>query len=161
MPIYKDDDQRGLVLPYCESLKAELEAQTYDGAAVRVRIDDRDIRGGEKKWQWVKRGVPVRLEIGPRDVEGGKVALGRRDIAGKPDEPFPARDSLIEWYIANPGRDSASAVRQSSDCARGGHHHDRRPSLRSTDFLRRLCSRRTWHTAISWTGPRWRKNSSR
>ena len=25
-----------------------------------VRLDDRDIRGGEKKWQWVKRGVPLR-----------------------------------------------------------------------------------------------------
>ena len=95
MPIYKNDDQRGQVFPYCEALKNDLESQIYAGSPVRVRIDDRDIRGGEKKWQWVKRGVPVRLEIGPRDVEGGKVALGRRDIAGKPDEPFPARDKLV------------------------------------------------------------------
>jgi prolyl-tRNA synthetase len=48
-----------------------------------VRIDNRDIRGGDKKWQWVKRGVPVRVELGPRDVAGGKISFGRRDTAGR------------------------------------------------------------------------------
>ncbi len=95
LPIYKGDDQRGDVLAYCESLKKELEAKQYDGEPIRVRLDDRDMRGGEKKWQWVKRGVPIRIEVGPRDVEGGKVALGRRDIAGKPDEPFPPREKFL------------------------------------------------------------------
>lgn len=95
LPIYKSDEERTEVLNYCHSLKADLEAKQYDGGAVRVRLDDRDIRGGEKKWQWVKRGVPVRLEVGPRDVAGGKVALGRRDIAGKPDNPFPPRDEVV------------------------------------------------------------------
>ena len=52
-----------------------------------MKIDNRDIRGGDKKWQWVKRGVPVRLEIGPRDVAGGKVFYGRRDSPGKFDSP--------------------------------------------------------------------------
>lgn len=83
LPIYKNDEERAEVLPYCESLKAELEAQTYDGAAVRVKLDDRDIRGGDKKWQWVKRGVPIRAEIGPRDVKGGGAFVARRDVGGK------------------------------------------------------------------------------
>ena len=83
LPIYKNDDERAEVLKYCESLKAELEAQTYDGAPVRVKLDDRDIRGGDKKWQWVKRGVPVRAEVGPRDVKGEGVFVGRRDTDGK------------------------------------------------------------------------------
>jgi prolyl-tRNA synthetase len=83
LPIYKNDEERAAVLPYCESLKADLEAQTYDGAAVRVKLDDRDIRGGDKKWQWVKRGVPIRAEIGPRDVKGEGVFVARRDIGGK------------------------------------------------------------------------------
>jgi prolyl-tRNA synthetase len=83
MPIYRNDDERGEVLAYCARLEQELAAQTFAGEPVRVRIDNRDIRGGEKKWQWVKRGVPVRLEIGPRDVGAGKVSGGRRDVAGK------------------------------------------------------------------------------
>ena len=61
------------MLPYCATLEHELASQTYAGEPIRVRIDNRDIRGGEKKWQWVKRGVPLRVEIGPRDVAGGKV----------------------------------------------------------------------------------------
>jgi prolyl-tRNA synthetase len=78
LPIYKNDDERSEVLPYCQSLKAELEAQTFDGAPIRVKLDDRDIRGGDKKWQWVKRGVPIRAEVGPRDVKGGSVFVGLR-----------------------------------------------------------------------------------
>jgi len=85
LPIYKSEDERKVVLDYCYTLKSELEAQQYDGAAVRVKMDDRDLRGGDKKWQWVKKGIPIRMEIGPRDVAGGKVAFARRDVAGKPE----------------------------------------------------------------------------
>ena len=79
LPIYKSDDQRGPVLEYVESLKTELAAQSYGGSPVRVEIDDRDIRGGEKKWHHVKRGVPIRVEVGPKDMEKNSVFVGRRD----------------------------------------------------------------------------------
>jgi prolyl-tRNA synthetase len=79
LPIYKTPEERAKVLPFCEGLKKDLGAQQYAGEAVRVRIDDRDIRGGDKKWQWVKRGVPIRLEIGPRDIDNGTVFPARRD----------------------------------------------------------------------------------
>ncbi len=83
LPIYKNDEERAEVMPYCESLRQELIAQRYDDEPVRVRIDDRDLRGGEKKWQWVKKGVPLRIEVGPRDVAAGGVFLSRRDTGGK------------------------------------------------------------------------------
>ncbi len=83
LPIYRNDDERGQVMPYVEELKAKLESQTYNNSPVRVRVDDRDIRGGEKKWQWVKRGVPLRVEVGPRDVGEGKAFVARRDVGGK------------------------------------------------------------------------------
>ena len=79
LPIYRDDSQRGQVIQYVQSLKAELEKQDYAGASIRVEIDDRDIRGGEKKWHHVKRGVPLRLEVGPKDIEKDSVFMGRRD----------------------------------------------------------------------------------
>ena len=61
---------------------------------MRVELDDRDLRGGEKYWQWVKKGVPITVEIGPRDLENGTVFVGRRDLGGKRegmqrDEFFP------------------------------------------------------------------------
>ncbi len=89
LPIYRSDDERATVLPYCESLKKELEAQQYDGAPARVKIDDRDLRGGEKVWQHIKRGVPLRLEIGPRDIQKDSVFLGRRDQAPKQKSGVP------------------------------------------------------------------------
>jgi prolyl-tRNA synthetase len=41
------------------------------------------MRGGEKLWDWTKKGVPVRLEIGPRDIENNSVFMGRRDKDAK------------------------------------------------------------------------------
>jgi prolyl-tRNA synthetase len=79
LPIYRNDQERGPVLEWCGRVKTLLEAQAYDGFPLRVRLDDRDLRGGEKLWQHIKRGVPLRLEIGPRDIESDSVCLGRRD----------------------------------------------------------------------------------
>jgi len=83
LPIYRSDDERATVLPYCQSLKQELEAVDFCGGKVQVQIDDRDLRGGEKNWQHVKRGVPLRAEVGPRDIEKNSVFLARRDTGTK------------------------------------------------------------------------------
>jgi prolyl-tRNA synthetase len=83
LPIYRDEQQRAEVLPFCESLRSELKGLTYADAKLRVAIDDRDIRGGEKSWQYVKRGVPIRLEIGPKDIAKNSVFMGRRDTGKK------------------------------------------------------------------------------
>ncbi|QDT65853.1 proline--tRNA ligase [Calycomorphotria hydatis] len=84
LPIYRNDDDREKVMEYVTSLKAELRDVIYDGERLRVEIDDRDLRGGEKKWQWVKKGVPFRLEVGPKDIEKGGVFVGSRvlDFSG-------------------------------------------------------------------------------
>ena len=91
LPIYRTDEDRSQVLAYCESLKKELAAQQYGGAPVRAMIDDRDLRGGEKKWHHVKRGVPIRIEVGPRDLAENKVDVARRDtgrVGGVPRDEF-------------------------------------------------------------------------
>lgn len=79
LPIYKNDEQRSVVLEYCDQLQKQLKEQTYEGEPIRVIMDDRDIRGGEKKWYHIKRGVPIRVEVGPRDIENGNVFMSRRD----------------------------------------------------------------------------------
>jgi prolyl-tRNA synthetase len=79
LPVIHKPEDRERVLEYCKRLAQELHAQTFAGSRVRVHIDERDIRGGEKKWQWVKRGVPVRVEVGPRDIEKDSVMVHRRD----------------------------------------------------------------------------------
>ena len=79
LPIYRDEQSRGEVLAYVDSLRQELVGQTAFGVPIRVDVDDRDIRGGEKKWHHVKRGVPLRLEIGPKDIAADSAFVGRRD----------------------------------------------------------------------------------
>jgi prolyl-tRNA synthetase len=83
LPIYRNDEEKSQVLPYVESLKAELEAQAFVDSKVRVLIDDRDVRGGEKNWYHVKRGVPLRAEVGPKDIAKNGVFLARRDTGEK------------------------------------------------------------------------------
>lgn len=83
LPVYRSDEERATVLPYCDALKADLTAQQYDGEPVRVRIDNRDLRGGDKKWQWIKKGVPLIVEVGPRDIASNQVMVKRRDSEGK------------------------------------------------------------------------------
>jgi len=83
VPILRGDSDKASVLSYCESLKAELTAQTYAGDRIRAKVDTRDISGADKKWDWIKKGAPIVLEIGPRDVEAGKVCIVRRDQMDK------------------------------------------------------------------------------
>lgn len=61
---------------------------------ISVKIDDRDIRGGEKTWQYIKQGVPVRVEVGPRDMSKGEVFVGRRDKGAK-DKVSIARADFV------------------------------------------------------------------
>jgi prolyl-tRNA synthetase len=87
LPIYRDDASRAEVLAYCKSLQAELAAARFDGRPVLVSIDDRDMQGGAKSWQWIKKGVPLRIEVGPRDVASGSVFVARRDTGEKKGQP--------------------------------------------------------------------------
>jgi prolyl-tRNA synthetase len=94
-PIYKNAEQRPEVLEYCKSIQTALRSQVYGDQKIRCFIDDRDIRGGEKTWQNIKKGVPIRLEIGPRDIKNGKVFMGRRDLSPK-DKTTLSKEEFIE-----------------------------------------------------------------
>jgi prolyl-tRNA synthetase len=99
MPIFRSDEERAAVLEFCHQLENELKSQSYNSEPVRVAIDARDIRGGEKAWQHIKRGVPVRLEIGPRDVAAGSVFMARRDKPASEKTGVPRGE-----FVANIGR---------------------------------------------------------
>lgn len=79
LPIFRNDEEESVVMEYCQSLKQEISQQRFHDQPVRVFIDQRDLRGGEKKWHHIKRGVPIRIEVGPRDIVSGSVFVGRRD----------------------------------------------------------------------------------
>jgi len=80
IPVLHKAEDPNAVRQYCENLAADLRAIRYHDRNIEVEIDDRDIRGGDKVWSWIKKGIPLRLEIGPRDMADDSVFLGRRDL---------------------------------------------------------------------------------
>jgi prolyl-tRNA synthetase len=44
-----------------------------------VLLDKRSGKATQKRWGWVKKGVPLILEIGGRDAAGAQVSVVRRD----------------------------------------------------------------------------------
>ena len=45
---------------------------------IRVKLDDRDIRPGQKYYDWEIKGVPLRIELGPRDLQSNSFMCARR-----------------------------------------------------------------------------------
>jgi prolyl-tRNA synthetase len=78
VPIWKDEASKEGVLASARELVDELRSSTAS-----VKLDERDMRPGEKYYHWERRGIPVRIELGPKDIEKGSVVLVRRDTGEK------------------------------------------------------------------------------
>lgn len=98
IPFLTKPETNEKVLKYAEGIAKELRAQTYHGAPLVVHIDTRDLRGGEKNWQWIKKGVPMRIEVGPRDMENEKLCYLRRD-KGHKDKQIVSIDDMKEQIV--------------------------------------------------------------
>lgn len=83
IPITPKEESRAAVLEAAEALATALRGASYHGSPIEVELDARDIGGGVKSWEWIKKGIPVRIEIGPRDLEQGTAAVSRRDRGPK------------------------------------------------------------------------------
>ena len=79
LPMLRDDDGDEALLSYCEDLRKALASQSALGEPIRVLLDKRAGKATQKRWGWVKKGVPLILEIGGRDAAGGQVSVVRRD----------------------------------------------------------------------------------
>ena len=126
VPIFRSDDEKARVLEYCRKVAAELRAQRFHDAPVRVLVDERDERGGEKVWQWVRKGVPLRLEIGPRDIEKDSVFAGRRDRAPK-DKQSVTRAEFVATIADDAAVDPRRPARAREGVPRGAHAPHRQP----------------------------------
>ncbi len=83
LPVTPKPETRDAVLNAAGQLADKLRAITWHGAPLEVHVDQRDLGGGVKNWEWIKKGVPLRVELGPRDLESGNVAVTRRDQDAK------------------------------------------------------------------------------
>jgi len=94
VPVTPKEDSKDAIIDACNALAETLRKISFGGQPVRVHVDSRDLQGGAKKWEWVKKGVPLRIEIGPRDLEARKVCVSRRDEAAN-EKSFMGREDLI------------------------------------------------------------------
>jgi len=96
LPMLREDDGDANLIAYCEELRAGLVRQQAFGEPIRVLLDTKPGKAAAKRWDWVRRGVPLIVEVGPRDMENGVVSLLRRDQlwneAGKPAFAAPSRE---------------------------------------------------------------------
>jgi prolyl-tRNA synthetase len=79
IPIVPKPEMESRVFAHAEQIAERLKHCQYHGQPISVIIDKRDKRGGEKNWEWIKKGVPLRIEVGPRDVDGNAMMVCRRD----------------------------------------------------------------------------------
>ena len=94
IPITFKADDPDAILNYCHKLADDLGVLNYHGRNVTVEIDNRDIRGGEKTWGWIKKGIPIRLEVGPRDMENDSVFMARREKGHKEKQGVPREEFI-------------------------------------------------------------------
>jgi prolyl-tRNA synthetase len=96
VPITRDDPAP--VLEAAAQLQSDLAAQSWMDAPVRVAVDSRDRKPAEKRWEWIRKGVPVVIELGGRDIEQGVVTMTRRDDTGLERDGIP-RDGAAEAVV--------------------------------------------------------------
>jgi prolyl-tRNA synthetase len=86
VPIVRDE--AAPVLEAAEELASELGKAKALKAPVRVSVDDRDRKPADKRWEWIRKGVPIVIELGQRDIDQGVITVTRRD------DPELSRDAL-------------------------------------------------------------------
>ena len=79
IPVIPKVEKEAEIMAWAEKICSELSQVQFDGEKVRVHIDKREMNGGEKRWDWIKKGVPLRVEVGPRDLESASCMVSRRD----------------------------------------------------------------------------------
>ena len=79
-PIVRGDNEADIAtMKYVGDLASALRSTTdATGQPLRVFVDSRHHRPVDKKWQWIKKGVPLLLEVGARDVERNVVTYRNR-----------------------------------------------------------------------------------
>lgn len=86
VPVTPKPDTRQEVIDSCDALAKTLRTHLLGGEPLRVHVDKRDMQGGAKNWDWIKKGVPLRIELGPRDITSRTLAVSRRDLGPKAKE---------------------------------------------------------------------------
>ncbi|MBK5215773.1 MAG: proline--tRNA ligase [Candidatus Pacebacteria bacterium] len=90
VPIIPKEWDKQLVMEESQTVFSNLNL-----VGVSVKLDDRDMRPGEKFYEWEKKGIPLRIEIGPKDLASNTVVVVRRDTGEKKAVSLPDLNSAV------------------------------------------------------------------
>jgi len=98
LPVVPKPVMQSTVYSFCDQVAESLKKLRYHDYRLGVTVDKREKRGGEKNWEWIKKGIPLRIEIGPRDIESNSVMVTRRDRGHKEKEKVSV-DELSTYIL--------------------------------------------------------------
>ncbi len=98
LPVIHREETKHEVLSYCHALAGQLRHISYRGRPLTVQVDEREMRGGDKTWGWIKKGVPLRIEVGPRDIAADQLPVARRDKGHRDTTPM-SRQGLLSGVV--------------------------------------------------------------
>jgi prolyl-tRNA synthetase len=112
VPITRDDPTA--VLEAARELADEIGGQSWEGEPVRAEVDTRERKPADKRWEWIRKGVPVVIELGERDLEQGVVTMTRRDDPELTRDAIP-RDGAAEAVVGVLGDVQLSYYQEASE----------------------------------------------
>ncbi|GAC1307189.1 MAG: proline--tRNA ligase [Vulcanimicrobiaceae bacterium] len=118
-------------------------------AGIRTKLDERDLRPGNKFADWEMRGVPLRVELGAKDLAAGVATLVRRDLE-RGDDGAKTTVAIGDVAAAIPPLMAAIQANLYAQARAFLEEHTASASDRA-EFLRR-CTTRAGMTAIAWCG---------
>ena len=75
-------------------------SERINKTGIRTHIDKRDIRPGQKYFDWEIKGVPLRLDFGARDMEANTIMCSSR-TGGKVSIDLDYMRLLLELWVTN------------------------------------------------------------
>lgn len=90
VPIIPKEWDKQLVMEESQNVFSNLKA-----IGIKAKLDDRDLRPGEKYYEWEKKGIPLRIEIGPKDLANNTVIVARRDTGEKKTVSLPDLNDAV------------------------------------------------------------------
>jgi len=90
VPIIPKEWDKQLVMEESQTVFSNLTL-----VGISAKLDDRDMRPGEKFYEWEKKGIPLRIEIGPKDLASNTVVIVRRDTGEKKTISLPDLNDAV------------------------------------------------------------------
>lgn len=84
------------LLSRAEWVANKLRKECFCNQPIRVELDTRNLGNGTKKWESIKKGIPIRFELGPRELETDSIILFRRDFPMETKRCLPTSQALAE-----------------------------------------------------------------